>query len=126
MKELSTIFAHFAYENGARDESGELTKGIKEMWRQGLYHVEEDVCAPNGFYCGTENCDFYNAGGWIGKAFPRSYEKSQFFGRGAFFLKWNYNYGPFSKVMFEDEYVLLNEPERVSKEAWLAFATAFW
>jgi len=41
-------------------------------------------------------------------------------------LTWNYNYGPFSKVMFGDVTVLLDAPERVAEEGWLALAAAIW
>lgn len=41
-------------------------------------------------------------------------------------LKHNYNYGPFSKAMFGDQYRLLNNPDEVATEGWLAIASAFW
>lgn len=41
-------------------------------------------------------------------------------------LSWNYNYGGFSKAVFGDHAVLLNDPERVATEGWIAFSSALW
>lgn len=41
-------------------------------------------------------------------------------------MTWNYNYGPFSKVMYGNVDVLLEDPDRVAQEGWLALAGAIW
>lgn len=37
-----------------------------------------------------------------------------------------YNYGPFSKVIYGDVTVLLNNPDLVAQEGWLAVSSAIW
>lgn len=58
--------------------------------------------------------------------YPRPDEKTLYYGRGAFQLSWNYNYGYFSEVIFGDTKTLLNKPERVANEGWLAITAALW
>jgi len=41
-------------------------------------------------------------------------------------LTWNYNYGKLSQALFGDQAVLLNDPERVATEGWIAFSSALW
>jgi hypothetical protein len=41
-------------------------------------------------------------------------------------MAWNYNFGSFSENIFGDEKLLLENPERVAQEPWLAFASALW
>lgn len=51
----------------------------------------------------------------------------QYYGRGYIQLSHDYNYRDASKALFNgDENVLLLNPDRVSNEEWLAWATAFW
>jgi len=47
-------------------------------------------------------------------------------GRGPVQLSWNYNYGQFSKELFGDASVLINDPDRVANDATLAFQSAIW
>jgi len=124
-KELATIFAHFAQETGANDPSGGATGGVTEKWRQGLYWLTEIYCSPGGGGAGSVGCNYFSTG-WSATAFPRPNTTVQYYGRGAKQLSWNYNYGPFSKVMYGDKSVLLNNPEKVADEGWLAIASAFW
>lgn len=41
-------------------------------------------------------------------------------------MTWNYNYGPFSRVMFGDVDELLENPNRIAEEGWLALGGAVW
>lgn len=102
-KELATITAHFAQETGAHWSGLE---GVDEEWRQGLYWIEEIACAGGQ---GGDSCN-YMSGGWSSTAYPRGSSSVQYYGRGAKQLSWNYNYGPFSKVIFGDKNVLLKDP----------------
>lgn len=47
-------------------------------------------------------------------------------GRGPMQLSWNYNYGPFSKYLFGDESVLINDPSRVASDPVVAYQAALW
>ncbi len=49
-----------------------------------------------------------------------------YYGRGAHQLSYNFNYAPFSQVAFGDASVLLNDPDRVAREGWLAISSAIW
>jgi len=54
----------------------------------------------------------------------------QYFGRGPLQLSWNYNYGAFSEVLYENEYLsrmhLLKEPDLVFAESTTAWFAALW
>jgi predicted chitinase len=49
-----------------------------------------------------------------------------YYGRGALQLTHYYNYRDFSKWLYGDESVLLNNPEKVALEGELAFLSALW
>lgn len=49
--------------------------------------------------------------------------KRCYYGRGAKQLSWNYNYGPFSSMMYGDKMTLLNRPDLVA-DTWLNLASA--
>ena len=80
----------------------------------GLFYLEEINKSP---YCADWSA-------WVTAAYPCVSGK-MYFGRGAKQLSWNYNYGAFSRAMFGDAMVLLNEPELVAT-TWLNFAATMW
>ena len=89
-------------------------------WKQevaDLYYVEE-ICGANG------SCADDYSGSWGGgyEAVPGKH----YYGRGAKQISWPGNYGPASEYFFGNKNVLLNDPDRVAREGWLAFATSFW
>ncbi|MCP4440534.1 MAG: T9SS type A sorting domain-containing protein [Aureispira sp.] len=49
-----------------------------------------------------------------------------YYGRGPIQLSWNYNYGQFSKFLFNDATVLLNNPDSIQQDGILAFKSAIW
>jgi hypothetical protein len=49
-----------------------------------------------------------------------------YYGRGPIQLSWNYNYGQFSKFLFNDVSVLLTNPGLVQQDPVLAFKSAIW
>ena len=57
-------------------------------------------------------------------------EGAQYYERGAMNLKWNYNYGAFSKAYYnwvwDGEDVLLTVPETVAEDGLTALSSAFW
>jgi len=124
-KELATMFAHFAQETGAHDSTGASTNGVTEAWRQGLYLVEDPACAAGAPSAGSWACRHFQGGIWA-TAYPAPDASTTYHGRGAKQLSWNYNYGPFSRTMFDDQSVLLDAPQKVAEEGWLAIASAFW
>jgi len=47
-------------------------------------------------------------------------------GRGPVQLSWNYNYGAFSKYIYGDASVLINDPSQVATNATLAYQAGLW
>ena len=95
-KILANMFGHFQQETA------------------GLFYLEEINKSP---YCADWSA-------WVTEAYPCVAGK-MYYGRGAKQLSWNYNYGAFSRAMFGDAMVLLNEPELVAT-TWLNFAATMW
>ena len=95
-KVLANMFGHFQQETA------------------GLYYIEE---INKGAYC----ADWSD---WVTKAYPCVSGKL-YYGRGAKQLSWNYNYGAFSKAMYGDAMILLEQPELVAT-TWLNFAASMW
>lgn len=117
-RELSTIFAHWGQETGKR------SPGEGEFWQQALYWVQEIRC--NG--TNDPSCN-YQGSGWSADAWPNVPGK-QYYGRGPFQLSWNYNYGQFSNVFAPSSYnskmYLLENPELVHQDGYLAMAAGIW
>lgn len=120
-RSLATMFAHFTQETGGHSQQ---QYGIEE-WRQGLVYVREIGCTETGAGCGyNAECSdpVFNKVWTCGKDASGAFKK--YYGRGAKQLSYNYNYGPFSQVMFNgDQSVLLNDPDRVA-ESWLNLSSA--
>jgi basic endochitinase B len=49
-----------------------------------------------------------------------------YYGRGPIQLSWNYNYGQFSKFLFNDKNILLDNPNLLQEDGVLAFQSAIW
>jgi chitodextrinase len=117
---LATMFAHFTQETGDHNASSPIPQ-----WRQGLTYLREIGCTETGAGCGynAECADPVFNGVWTcGKQPDGSFKK--YFGRGAKQLSYNYNYGPFSQMMFNgDQSVLLRDPDKVAS-TWLNLASA--
>lgn len=71
------------------------------------YCASGNPCAPQGIDCACAQGQTYQ-------------------GRGPMQLSWNYNYGPFSKYIFDDESVLINDPSQVASDPVVAYQAAIW
>ena len=80
----------------------------------GLIYIEE---INKGAYCEDRPA-------WVTAAYPCA-PGQKYFGRGAMQLSWNYNYGAFSKAIYGDSSVLLENPDLVAT-TWLNFASSMW
>jgi len=125
-KHLAAMFAMFVQETGAHNNSSDTV-----LWKQGLWFYREAGCPCTKKDKKMDRCKCEYRGGtcdedtWQAKAWPCP-KKSMYFGRGAKQLSYNYNYGPFSQAIFNDPHVLLKNPDKVIRDGWLAFASAFW
>ena len=99
---------------------GDYAQTIPE-WRQALYWVNESGCSENGAGCLYRSCD---PGTWQAEAWPCPAD-TKYFGRGPKQLSYNYNYGPYSYIIYGDVNPLLQNPAKVT-EGWLAFASAVY
>ena len=99
---------------------GDQAQTIPE-WRQALYWVNESGCSETGAGCLYRSCD---PGTWQAEAWPCPAD-TKYFGRGPKQLSYNYNYGPYSYVIYGDVNPLLQNPAKVT-EGWLAFASAVY
>ncbi len=103
-RELSTFLAHTTQESGSFQFNREL------------------YCYPVWNY----GCDYADNGSTFWPPEPGQ----NYFGRGAFQLSWNYNYGRYSTIAFGggqyDEYDLLYNPDKVATVPYLAIGSALW
>jgi len=122
-RSLAVMFAHMVQETGAQWPGYTKDGQVIEEWRQALWFYEEYNCDINACSAYNANCRNTWAPYWA-DVWPCQ-EGALYYGRGAHQLSWNYNYGPFSHVIFNDPLVLLKDPGQVL-EGWLAFASATW
>ncbi|WP_197053826.1 glycoside hydrolase family 19 protein [Chitinibacter sp. ZOR0017] len=146
-KLLATSFAHFAQETGANwpaltpatargyaDQNNAVLATMEQntaipTFRQGLWFLREQGMQEGSGVGGYQDC-FNGAGGSIFSIFYPCGKNAQgqyfsYFGRGSKQLSWNYNYGPFSKSLYGDVNVLLDNPGLVA-DTWMNFASAIW
>ncbi|WP_084186961.1 glycoside hydrolase family 19 protein [Andreprevotia chitinilytica] len=146
-KLLATSFAHFTQETGASWDT--LTPATAQTypannnavlatmpqntaiptWNQALWYLRE-MGYNEGSAVGSYQDCFSGAGSTIFSVFYPCAQNAQgknidYFGRGSKQLSWNYNYGPFSKSLYGDVNVLLDNPGQVA-DTWLNFASAVW
>jgi len=89
-----------------------------------------DCTEGTGWGLGTQRCDYAQTwDSWARYDYPPQ-DGVQYYGRGPFQLSWNYNYGAFSKVVFEATYdshmILLKDPDLVHATSYRAFLAAIW
>lgn len=115
-RELAAFLANISKETtgGWQMPIGGGSEGDYANW--GLYFVHEvGYNASNG--AGTYS--------QASSTFPPN-PNVGYYGRGPIQLSWNYNYGQFSKFLFNDISVLLNNPDLVQQDGVLAFKSAIW
>ena len=115
-RELSTFFAMTTHESGLEESWSPYP-----FWRQGFYYITEKACTPP---VGAPECD-YKDDGPSAEIWP-PVDGVQYFGRGPFQISWNYNYGPFSRMAYDDDKVLLANPDLVGSNGYTAFLSALW
>lgn len=89
-----------------------------------------DCTEGSGWGHGGTRCDYAQTwDSWALTDYPPQ-DGVQYYGRGPFQLSWNYNYGAFSKVVFESTYdshmILLRDPDLVHATSYRAFLAAIW
>ncbi|MEJ8855450.1 chitinase [Variovorax robiniae] len=146
-KLLVTSFAHFVQETGANwpsltpatargypDQNNAVLATMPQgtaipSHHQGLWYLRESGYQEGSAVGSYQDC-YTGQGSTIFSVFYACGFNSQgatldYFGRGSKQLSWNYNFGPFSKAVYGDPAVLLDDPGRVA-DTWLNFASAVW
>lgn len=115
-RELAAFLANISKETtgGWQTPVGGGSSGDYAQW--GLYFVHEVG------YSSTTSAGTYSQ---ANAEYPPNANKG-YYGRGPIQLSWNYNYGQFSKFIFNDKTVLLNNPDTLQKDGVLAFKSAIW
>ena len=115
-RELGAFLANISKETtgGWQLPVGGGTPGDYAGW--GLYYVHElGYTSANGAGAYSQAHADYPPNPSVG-----------YYGRGPIQLSWNYNYGQFSKFLFNDEHILLNNPDSIQQDGVLAFKSAIW
>lgn len=115
-RELAAFLANISKETtgGWQTPVGGNSPGDYAQW--GLYFVHEVG------YTNTNSAGTYSQ---VSTEYPANPAKG-YYGRGPIQLSWNYNYGQFSKFLYNDVSVLLNNPDLVQQDGVLAFKSAIW
>lgn len=115
-RELAAFLANISKETtgGWQLPVGGGTSGDYAQW--GLYFVHEVG------YTAANSAGVYSQ---ASTDYPPNPSKG-YYGRGPIQLSWNYNYGQFSKFLYNDVSVLLNNPDLVQQDGVLAFKSAIW
>lgn len=117
-RELAAFLANISKETtgGWQTPVGGNSPGDYAQW--GLYFVHEvgltSANCDSNVYSDSGNLDYPPTPGQC------------YYGRGPIQLSWNYNYGQFSKFLYNDKYILLNNPNLVQQDGVLAFKSAIW
>ena len=115
-RELGAFLANISKETtgGWQQPVGGGSEGDYAQW--GLYFVHE-VGYTNENSAGTysQASSEYPPNPAVG-----------YYGRGPIQLSWNYNYGQFSKFLYNDVTVLLDNPNAIQEDGVLAFKSAIW
>ena len=106
---------------GAYDSALCADGAVIPEWRQGMYWINESGCSESSSGCDYREC---HSTSWQAQAWPCP-TGIKYFGRGAKQLSYNYNYGPFSHVVYGTVHTLLQDPGKVT-EGWLALASAVY
>ncbi|MFK7114562.1 glycoside hydrolase family 19 protein [Flavobacterium oreochromis] len=116
IRELGAFLANISKETtgGWQTPVGGGSLGDYAKW--GLYFVYELG------YNATNSAGAYSQ---VSVEYPADPTKG-YYGRGPIQLSWNYNYGQFSKFLYNDKNVLLNNPDLVQQDGVLAFKSAIW
>lgn len=115
-RELAAFLANISKETtgGWQMPIGGGSEGDYANW--GLYFVHEvGYNSSNGAGTYSQASSLYPPNPNVG-----------YYGRGPIQLSWNYNYGQFSKFLFNDISVLLDNPDLVQQDGVLAFKSAIW
>lgn len=115
-RELSAFLANISKETtgGWQTPIGGGSPGDYAKW--GLYF---------GYEVGYTPANSAGAYSQAHTEYPPNASKG-YYGRGPIQLSWNYNYGQFSKFIFNDKTILLNNPDTIQKDGVLAFKSAIW
>lgn len=115
-RELAAFLANISKETtgGWQTPVGGNSPGDYAQW--GLYFVHEVG------YTSTNSAGTYSQ---ASTEYPPNPAKG-YYGRGPIQLSWNYNYGQFSKFLYNDVSILLNNPDLVQQNGILAFKSAIW
>jgi len=109
-RELAAFLATISHETGGGSE-----EDTAHFYDYGLYYKEELACLKGcNHYSDTTDAEYPPVEG-------KSYH-----GRGPIQLRWNYNYGLFSKMVLGNKDSLLNNPALLTTDAELRFAAAIW
>jgi hypothetical protein len=100
--------------NIAQETSGGWDSAPGGYFKWGLYFLEEKQEGQMSTYADTNKKNYPPVAG------------KYYYGRGPKQLSWNYNYGQFSEAWFGNKETLLNDPELLSKDPVLSFASAIW
>jgi hypothetical protein len=115
-RELGAFLANISKETtgGWQLPVGGGTDGDYATW--GLYFVHElGYTSANGAGTYSQAHPDYPPNPAVG-----------YYGRGPIQLSWNYNYGQFSKFLYNDISVLLDNPDAIQNDGVLAFKSAIW
>jgi hypothetical protein len=115
-RELAAFLANISKETtgGWQLPVGGGSEGDYAVW--GLYFVHElGYNSTNGAGAYSQASTEYPPNPAVG-----------YYGRGPIQLSWNYNYGQFSKFLYNDKNVLLNSPDDVQNDGVLSFQSAIW
>ena len=110
-RELAAFLANISKEtNGGWQTIGSGSSGDRATW--GLYFVHETNTSTKYADAGSTE-------------FPPNWSQ-YYYGRGPIQLTWNYNYGQFSKFLYNDKQILLDDPGALERDGVLAFKSAIW
>ncbi|CAH8503321.1 unnamed protein product [Dicrocoelium dendriticum] len=111
--------SYYSYDNFRRAAARERESGFLRVGGTNERKRELAAFLAN---CAHETGNFYH----ITEVNRSGQPYGRYYGRGPIQLTWDFNYGAFSEHYYGNRSTLLNDPDRVSEDGEVGFASAIW
>ena len=111
-RSIAALFSHLAEACGSKKDAAR-----EDRYKWSLASAKKDDCLAK------DNCEKYSHWGFLGF---EPFDDVYYYPRGASCMSDSHMYGKFSHTYLGNKYILLQDPDQVATDGFLAFGTAFF